>query len=457
MIFLFKLAYVVYNWIVRSDNVNYNFSERIRELRKKHNLTQEDLALKLNISDKSISKWEMGVARPSLDNLQIMAEIFDMTLDELVNNSSHKNNKIIKKIVLTGGPCAGKTTAMNWIQNYFQKQGYKVLFIPEIATNLIVSGITPLETTTNGDFQGLLFDLQMQYERIFEESVKYLNFDKILIVCDRGLLDNKAYMNKRDFNYVLKTHKLSETQVMDRYDAVFHLVTAAKGAKEYYNLDNPARTESLEDASKLDDQLINAWTGHPHLRIIDNSTNFEEKMKRLLAEISNVLGEPEPYEIERKYLIALPDIPYLESLPNCEKVHIVQTYLKSDLNEEVRIRQRGKDGSYIYSKTRKIQVDGMKRIEIENRLSQEEYVNELINADSSCGQIIKDRYCLSYKNQYFEIDVYPFWPDKAICEIELMNENDNVMLPDFIKVIEDVTDNNEYKNYNIAKLIKFRK
>ena len=55
-----------------------------------------------------------------------------------------------------------------------------------------------------------------------------------------------------------------------------------------------------------------------------------------------------------------------------------------------------------------INIDSLKRIEIENRLTSEEYINELINADPSRGQIIKDRYCLCYKSQYFEIDVYPF-------------------------------------------------
>ena len=49
----------------------------------------------------------------------------------------------IHKIVLTGGPCAGKTTGMSWIQNAFSKLGYKVLFVPETATELITGGVTP--------------------------------------------------------------------------------------------------------------------------------------------------------------------------------------------------------------------------------------------------------------------------------------------------------------------------
>lgn len=433
---------------------DYKFGDKLYELRKKKNLTQEDLALLLDISDKAVSKWENGTSKPTIENLSKLSKIFDISLDELIVLEEEKEKQKITKIVLTGGPCAGKTTAMNWIQNFFQKQGYKVLFVPETATELITGGLTPWETKTNSDFQSILFDLQLEKEKLFEEGAKKLPNDKILIVCDRGILDNKAYMTKRDFDYLLKSKRLSEVKLRDSYDAVFHLVTAAKGAKKYYNLDNAARTETVEEASKLDDNLIASWTGHPHLRIIDNSTDFEEKMKRLLKEISNVLGEPEPYEIERKFLIEIPNLEYLESLPNCEKVQIVQTYLKSNDDEEIRIRQRGSNGSFTYSKTRKINISNLKRIEVEERLTEEEYINELLNSNPNKGQIIKTRYCLSYNNQYFEIDIYPFWKDKAIAEIELSSENQKIDLPPFLEVIEEVTDNISYRNSEIAKQIK---
>lgn len=433
---------------------DYKFGDKLYELRKKKNLTQEDLALLLDISDKAVSKWENGTSKPTIENLSKLSKIFDISLDELITLEEEKEKQKITKIVLTGGPCAGKTTAMNWIQNFFQKQGYKVLFIPETATELITGGLTPWETKTNSDFESILFDLQMKKEKLFEEGAKKLSNDKILIVCDRGLLDNKAYMPKRDFDYLLKSKKLNEVKLRDSYDAVFHLVTAAKGAKEYYNLDNAARTETIEEATKLDDSLIASWTGHPHFRIIDNSTDFENKMKRLLKEISNVLGEPEPYEIERKFLIEMPDLEYLSNLPNCEKVQIVQTYLKSNDDEEIRIRQRGSNGSFTYSKTRKINVNNLKRIEVEERLTEEEYINELLNADPTRGQIIKDRYCLSYNNQYFEIDIYPFFKDKAIAEIELDSENQKIDIPPFIEVIDEVTDDLRYRNSEIAKQIK---
>ena len=278
--------------------------------------------------------------------------------------------------------------------------------------------------------------------------------DKVLIVCDRGTLDNRAYMTAAEFAEAVQFIGSNEVELRDSYDAVFHLVTAAKGAQEFYTTaNNAARTETVEQAAALDDKLISAWTGHPHLRVIDNTSTFEDKMKKLIAEIASFLGEPEPYEIERKFLIEYPDIKWLESHPSCQRIEIIQTYLNSPSGEEVRVRQRGIDGNYIYFQTTKRVVSGLKRVEIEKRLSQAEYLKLLMDADTTRRQIRKTRYCLTYENQYFEIDVYPFWDDKAIAEIELSDESAVIAFPDEIRVIKEVTDDEAYKNASLASTL----
>ena len=140
-------------------------------------------------------------------------------------------------------------------------------------------------------------------------------------------------------------------------------------------------------------------------------------------------------------------------MPNCRRIEIIQTYLKSDKDEEVRVRQRGSDGHYIFYQTTKRKISGMKRVEIENRLSESEYLHLLMNADTTRRQIRKDRYCLTYENQYFEIDVYPFWNDKAILEIELSDENAVIRFPEQISIIKEVTDDESYKNASLARSV----
>lgn len=359
----------------------------------------------------------------------------------------------IIKIVITGGPCAGKSTAMSWIHKAFTQIGYTVLFVPETATELISGGIAPWTCKSNADYQKFQMQLQIEKEKIFEKAAQTMNNDKILIVCDRGLLDNKAYMSPEEFAEAIKFTESNEVELRDNYAAVFHLVSAAKGAEEFYTTaNNSARTETVSEAAELDDKLISAWTGHPHFRVIDNSSTFEAKMKRLVAEIASFLGEPEPYEIERKFLIEYPDIDWLESNPACERVEIIQTYLVSKDGDECRVRQRGSNGKYIYFQTIKKKVSDSKRIEIEKRLSQEEYLIQLMNVDTTKRQIRKTRYCLTYKNQYFEIDVYPFWKDKAIVEIELTDENTEIVFPEKLKIIKEVTDDDSYKNASLAKI-----
>ena len=274
--------------------------------------------------------------------------------------------------------------------------------------------------------------------------------DNILIVCDRGALDNKAYIAEGEFDACLEKLGINEVELRDGYDAVFHLVTAAKGTDCYTLSNNAARTETPEEAVALDNRVISAWTGHPHLRVIDNSTDFEGKMRRLVAEISAFLGVPEPFEIERKFLIEYPDTDWLDSIPNCKRVEIIQTYLRAEEGCERRVRQRGADGHYTYTLTEKRRVSGAKRVEIERKISKEEYLKALMELDITRHQIRKTRYCLTHESTYFEIDVYPFWRDRAICEIELRDESAEIVFPDKIKVIKEVTDDDAYKNSSLA-------
>ena len=432
---------------------DYKFGNYILELRRKSGLSQSELADRIGVTNKAVSKWETGKSKPTTGTLRKLAAIFHVPIEQLLSLKDKERKMKVSKIVITGGPCAGKTTAMSWIQNAFTQKGYAVLFVPETATELITGGVAPWTCGSNIEYQQCQLKLQMEKEKIFEQAARTMKSDKILIVCDRGALDNRAYMDAVEFAAALDFVGASEVELRDSYDAVFHLVTAAKGAEGFYTTaNNAARTETVEEAAALDDKLIAAWTGHPHLRVIDNATDFEAKMRRLLAEISSFLGEPEPFEIERKFLIAYPDIRWLESIPNCQRIEIIKTYLKSANGDEVRVRQRGMDGSYIYFLTTKRKVSERKRVEIERRLSKEEYLNLLMDADTSRRQIRKTRYCLTYQNQYFEIDVYPFWKDQAIAEIELSDEEMEVRFPEQIRVIKEVTDDEAYKNASLAKI-----
>lgn len=357
----------------------------------------------------------------------------------------------ITRIVITGGPCAGKTTGMTRIKKEFEKRGYRVLFVPETATELIGGGVAPWTCGSNLDYQKCQVRLQKEKEDVFEEAALSMDAEKVLIICDRGVLDNKAYMTQEDFDAVMRSLKTNEVAERDRYDAVIHMVTAAKGAPQAYVM-SEVRTETPEQAAALDDKLIAAWTGHPHLRVIDNSTGFDEKLHRVVAEIASFLGEPEPMEIERKFLIRYPDLLRLEELPNCSRVDMVQTYLKDQPDgTEVRVRQRGQNGNYMCYRTEKRRISDISRVEVDRRIDIREYVSALADADPERRPIHKTRYCLAENNLYYEIDIYPEWHKQAILEIELRSEDEEVVMPEGIKVIKEVTDDRAYSNYEMAR------
>ena len=156
------------------------------------------------------------------------------------------------------------------------------------------------------------------------------------------------------------------------------------------------------------------------------------------------------FEIEKKYLIEYPDLNILENYPKSE---IAQTYLKTDDGFTSRVRKRTSDGVTKYIFTEKKRITDLKCIENERVIDVDEY-NELMTlADPERRTVEKIRYCLPYAGRVVEVDVYPFWSDRAIAEVEMESENEEVKLPEFIKVIRDVTSEKAYKNYALAKEI----
>ena len=157
-------------------------------------------------------------------------------------------------------------------------------------------------------------------------------------------------------------------------------------------------------------------------------------------------------EIERKFLIQYPDMAMLERC--AEGTEITQTYLLSEAKgETARVRKRGADGVYTYTHTVKTRISDMRKVEMEREVSEEEYAALLKSADPARRTIFKQRWCLYYEGQMFEIDVFPFWSDRAIMEIELIDESQTVIFPPEIEIIKEVTHDKRYTNASLAKHI----
>lgn len=63
----------------------------LKELRKAHRYTQEEVAEKISVSRQAVAKWENGETVPDINNCIALAELYGVTLDDLVNHSKQKN------------------------------------------------------------------------------------------------------------------------------------------------------------------------------------------------------------------------------------------------------------------------------------------------------------------------------------------------------------------------------
>ncbi len=115
----------------------------------------------------------------------------------------------IHRIVLTGGPCAGKSTGLSRIEQELSDRGYKVFVVAETATELITGGIKPTEMPLI-QFQKAIFDVQTAKENTYDEIAILVKDKDVVVVFDRGLLDAKSFMTKNEFNELLKYAGKSE-------------------------------------------------------------------------------------------------------------------------------------------------------------------------------------------------------------------------------------------------------
>lgn len=156
------------------------------------------------------------------------------------------------------------------------------------------------------------------------------------------------------------------------------------------------------------------------------------------------------FEIEHKLLIAMPDESFLNT---ASRSHIVQTYLLGEDFTTERVRARSFPDFTEYTHTTKLRLSAMRRIEQEETVTREAYEALLKRADPARRSIEKDRYCLDYEGHTLEIDVFPFWREYAILEIELAREDEDFQIPPELRVIRAVTDDPRYTNSALSLAI----
>jgi predicted ATPase len=176
-----------------------------------------------------------------------------------------------KRIVLTGGPGAGKTAVLELVQ---QLTCQHVVVLPE-AASLLFRGGFPRGTRIGEQAatQRAIFHVQRELEAAADAA------DHAAIqLCDRGTVDGAGYWPGPDTLW--SALRVSREEEMARYDVVIHLRTPPATA---YNHENPWRIESALEAARIDELIALAWQGHPQRIVIDSAVDFLEKARRAVA------------------------------------------------------------------------------------------------------------------------------------------------------------------------------
>lgn len=266
--------------------------------------------------------------------------------------------------------------------------------------------------------QHAVMDVQMSLEDTVEKVLRARGRPAVMM-CDRGTMDGAAYMDRENWLKLLKSRGTTETEMRDnRYNAVFHMVSAADGAENHYTLENNlARTEDAAAARAMDRKTQKAWVGHSHLYVFDNSTDFEGKMERLIDVIAKLVGLPSnlkrrsaKFVLKRPPQISdfPPDIDYF--LFEVEKVYLItsddedeDTY--SFIRKRTNLDADGRKLGSVYQLTTVTRSPSGNTIEEKRIITAREYSSAFLTRDTRRHIVHQQRISFLYKLQSFTIHV----------------------------------------------------
>lgn len=373
--------------------------------------------------------------------------------------------KRVYKIVLTGGPCGGKTTGQSRLCTFFENLGWKVFRVPETATVLLSGGIkfSDLSAKEAYIFQENLLKTMLQIENTFFALAESCT-RSCLIICDRGAMDASAFISREKWERMMVTNGWNSVELRDnRYNQIIHMVSAANGAEDFYTTeDHACRSEGMELARELDSNAAAAWVGHPYFDLIDNSSDFETKICRMISSVCLKVGIDTGDRLltnarKLKFLVRGP-LPLDSVFPPFQDFDVEHNYLQTNTpTMQVRLRKRGQKGNWSYIHTiRKPKVRNQV-VEVRTQLTHRDYMNMLTQKDDSHFTIYKKRRCFLVNNQYFQLDIYkepchPRCKGLILVETYTSSADSSVQksLPQFLTNVEEVTGNPQYSMFNLS-------
>lgn len=203
-------------------------------------------------------------------------------MDSAQNGNGPRNGNGRRRIVLTGGPGGGKTTAADLFR---RELGEEVVLVPEAATLLFSGGFPRFdEAGAVRAAQAAIYHVQRNLEDVY--AARYANR---ILLCDRGTIDGAAYWSG-DPDAFFAAQGTTLAHELSRYDAVLFFESAAVGGLSVEG-GNPVRIESLHEAARLDERLRDLWTQHSNFYFVAHNRSFFRKITIGLAMLENIVAQ----------------------------------------------------------------------------------------------------------------------------------------------------------------------
>ena len=318
--------------------------------------------------------------------------------------------------------------------------------------------------------------------------VARLHQQPAVIISDRGAMDGKAYLDEDMWTELLKRNNWTTRSLREgRYDGVCHLITCAVGAPEFYNnANNRTRSETPEQAAKIDETLQHAWLGHPHVALFDNSVSFTGKLQRVTEWVCSLVGLPVPDEKVKRFLVTNePRIPshvkhtdfnltklYLRPEPGPLEPHSERTFRRIESRCSTRPGSRpvfrykeirhgsGVTGSKAAgssgTESGTTGVSDFHRVMNIRRITGVEYATLAKLAQPDHRKIKQLVQNFVYKDLYFSLveTLEPADLGLRYLSVTTTKQHHEIEFPDWVEVGKDVTDNHHYTSHYLAKMHK---
>lgn len=194
-------------------------------------------------------------------------------------------DKEIYTVVLTGGPCGGKSSCLQYLSKRLREDyNIQVFVVPEMPTLFKSTCECPFPFRESKrhqmNWEGNKMHMKLEFEEAFKKIAQSSSAKTTVILCDRGVPDSAAYCGEDEFQDILDRYNWSLDKLYSRYDLIIHLETTAFDTPFYSTENNKARMETGEEAREQDRKTQVAWAAHENVIVVRNRTCYVKNSER---------------------------------------------------------------------------------------------------------------------------------------------------------------------------------